>query len=315
MKNKTNILILGGLGFIGRNLVEELLANDSYSIIVFDSKRDLIQTEFGAGKFKFYTGNFNIESDIDKIFKENKIDIVIHLISSTVPQGFCGEHIINDIESNLVPTVRLLELMKKYEVRKIIFASSGGTIYGLPLKSDSISTLEENHQNNPICSHGVIKLTIEKYLYLYHYLHGIEYLILRIANPYGEYHSSNSQGLINVSLKNIVNKQTVVVWGNGEVVRDYIYIKDCVKIISALIEKGVVNKTLNIGSGIGLSINEIIAKIKKITGDFDFKMESSRQFDVPRAVLNIDELKSIINFIPTDIETGITNTYKWLLKK
>lgn len=315
MKIKKNVLILGGLGFIGRNLIEEFLVNDKYSLIIFDSPNNPFQKTMQDKNIKSYTGDFSCQSDVEKVFKENKIDIVIHLISSTVPAGFCGEYVINDIESNLAPTVRLLELMKKYQVAKIIFASSGGTIYGLPLKHDSLTTIKESHQNNPICSHGVIKLAIEKYLYLYQYLHGIEYLILRIANPYGEYHLSNSQGLINVALKNIVNKKTVVIWGNGEVVRDYIYIKDCVKIISFLIEKGVVNKTLNIGSGIGFSINEIIAKIKKITRNFDFKMESSRQFDVPRAVLNIDELKSIIDFTPTDIETGIENTYKWLLKK
>ena len=308
------VLILGGSGFIGKNLVEELLADDFYSVIVFDSTDNSSEKEKSRKNFKFYSGNFNAEADLEKVFQENKIDVVVHLISTTIPASSNGANIVYDIESNLVGAIRLLALMKKYNVPKIVFASSGGTIYGLPENDACASGIAECHGNNPICSHGIIKLAIEKYIHLYKYLNNIDYLILRMSNPYGEYHSSETQGLINVILKKVIAKHPVVIWGDGGIVRDYIYVKDCVKAIKRLIDKGTVNEILNIGSGTGRSINDIIEIIREITGDFKIKREAGRKFDVPRVVLDTSKLKLIIDFRPTSIETGIKNTYEWLLK-
>lgn len=311
--NKKTILILGGFGFIGKNLIEEFLLDDNYNIIVFDCKNEPLPENWVNRNIKFYCGDFTSTTDLDKIFKENKIDIVFHLISTTIPSS-SNDNVIADINYNLGGTIKLLDLMRGYDVKKIVFFSSGGTIYGVPngLFPDKFP---EDYQNNPICSHGIVKLTIEKYLYLYKYFYDIDYLILRLANPFGEYHSSGVQGLINVILDKILKNETVTIWGNGEVIRDYIYIKDCVQVIKNLVDKNIFNDVINIGSGSGYSVNEVLDIIKDVVGDFKINRLESRKFDVPKIVLDVSKVKSIIAFNPTDIRTGIEKTYNWILKK
>ncbi|OGS06495.1 MAG: hypothetical protein A2270_07360 [Elusimicrobia bacterium RIFOXYA12_FULL_51_18] len=309
-----NILILGGLGFIGRNLVEELYNPLDYSLIVFDAPTAQAASGNVPAQFIFYGGDFNLESDLERVFKENAIDLVVHFISTTIPAGSTGAEIVYDIESNLVPTVKLLGLMRKYLVRKIVFASSGGTVYGLPLTNLSSRNIPETSETNPICSHGAVKLAIEKYICLSSYLYDVQYLILRISNPYGEHHSSLRQGLINVTLKKAINNQTLRIWGDGEIVRDYIYVKDCVKVIKQLIDKGASGEILNIGSGVGYSINEIVAIVQNVAGDFKVEREKARKFDVPRSVLDISKLKALVDFQPTDIHSGIKKTFDWIMK-
>ena len=223
---KKNILILGGFGFIGLNLLEELLSAQGYSLVVFDSAPAPAAWAAPAA-CKIYRGDFCREHDLEKVFKENEIDIVVHLVSTTIPAGSNGSEMIYDIESNLVPTVKLLSLMRRFGVPKIVFASSGGTVYGLPQRGLQTQNFAETWSTNPICSHGAVKLAMEKYIQLSGYLHGLEYLILRISNPYGEHHSSSVQGLINVALNNVLAGRPVVVWGDGKVVRDYIYVNSC----------------------------------------------------------------------------------------
>lgn len=294
-----NILILGGQGFIGRNLVAEL--SGYHRLLVFDRGEDARQS--GAA---FIQGDFTKPEDLEKAFQQGKIDLVIHLVSSTIPSS--GEPVY-DIESNLISTIRLLELMKKYEVPKILFVSSGGTVYG---RVEEKAAVDELHPTNPISSHGIVKLAIEKYLQLYQHLHDIKYLIVRFSNPYGEFHTSEKQGLINVTLKKILAGKPVKIWGNGAIVRDYIYIKDCAAIVRQLIEKELSNEVINVGSGTGYSVNEVLAFIKQEVGDFPVTRSEARNFDVPRVVLDNRKLRSIIDFPFTDIRQGIRRTYRWL---
>ena len=299
---RKNILVLGGNGFIGKNLTDELI-ND-FNIISFGLKKN----SDGNSKIKSYYGDFTSIKDLEIIFKENKIDLVFHLISTTVPSN-SNDDVVYDINSNLISTINLLELMRKYTVPKIIYISSGGTIYG---KIDSdVKNVSENHKTNPISSYGIVKLSIEKYLHLYKHLYNIDFLILRLSNPYGGHHISATQGLINIILRKILQKEAVTVWGDGTVVRDYIYIKDCVKIIRKLLDINAYNKVVNVGSGIGYSINEILELIEKNIGKFTIIRNKNRNFDVPKIVLNIDMLRSLIDFKLTDIDQGIISTYKW----
>ena len=310
---KKNILVLGGFGFIGLNLLEELFSARGYSVVVFDSAP---APAAWAAKVacKIYRGNFCREHDLEEVFKENKIDVVVHLVSTTIPTSSNGSEMVYDIESNLVPTVKLLCLMRKFGVPKIVFASSGGTVYGLPQKGLQARSFVETWNTNPICSYGTIKLAVEKYIQLSGYLHGLEYLILRISNPYGEHHSSSVQGLINVALKNVLAGRPVVVWGDGKVVRDYIYVKDCVKAIKAIVDKGISGEIFNIGSGLGCSVNQILALIRDVAGKFQVEYVHSRKFDVPMAVLDISKLEAAVDFNPTNIKNGIEKTYRWLLR-
>lgn len=303
------ILILGGFGFIGINLIEELLKRGNSEIIIFEAEKILIQNPDLLNHVKVYYGDFHNEKDYEIIFKEHNIDLVVHLIGTTIPL-LSNENIIYDINSNLVNTIKLLNIMRKYQIKDIVFPSSGGTVYGILNKKHT-----ESDATIPICSYGIIKLAIEKYLQLYQYLYGINYLILRPSNPFGEYHLNQKQGFINVVLEKILNGETVEIWGDGSVVRDYIYIKDLVKIIVDLIEKNIKNEIINLGSGLGYSINEILTIMKKKIGDFSLRYIEGRKVDVPYLILNTDKLRNFLDINLMNIEEAIKKTYYWLKER
>ena len=301
-----NTLILGGFGFIGTNVVQELLNRGKNDIIIFELKNIFIQDPSLLEKVKVVYGDFNNEKDTEVIFQENQIDLVIHLISATIPSN---ENIIYDINANLVNTIRLLELMKKYQVKKIVFLSSGGTIYGV----SETGYFKETDPTNPISSYGVVKLAIEKVLYLYNQLSGIDYLILRPSNPFGEYHTSTKQGFINIALKKIMSGEKIVIWGDGEVIRDYIYIKDLASIIADLIELEISNDIINIGSGEGHTLNNILEILREQIGEFEVEYNAPRKFDVPCTILNIDKMMSLLKYPKkTDLNWAVAKTFNWL---
>jgi UDP-glucose 4-epimerase len=301
-----NVLILGGLGFIGSNLIEELLDHgEKYNIFIFDIPG---KNNRFADKVKLIHGDFSNFESLESIFSQIRIDIVIHLISTTIPAS-SNEKIIYDIEANLVPTVHLLKLLVKYKVPEIIFFSSGGSVYGVTGEEK----VDESHSTFPISSHGTIKLTIEKYIHLFQELYGINYLILRVGNPYGPYQSSDDQGIINVFIRKILKGEKLVVRGDGSAVRDYIYVKDVARIVRFLMEQGITNDIINIGSGKGVTINAIIDILDRITckrNQVDFK--DPLPSDVPKIVLDTTKLNNLIKIDLCNLEDGIRRTYESL---
>ncbi|KKL22551.1 hypothetical protein LCGC14_2434300 [marine sediment metagenome] len=283
------VLILGGFGFIRTNLTEELINRGEYEIYIFEAINAIIQNPDLLKKTKVYYDDFHNIEDFEVIFKEQLIDTVIHLINTNNPSS-SNTNIIFDIKSNLINTINLLNIMLKYNCKNIVFLSSGGTIYGV---SKERNNKKEADLKNPISSYGIVKLTIEKYLHLYNNLYGLNYLILRPSNPYGEYHYSQKQGIINVILKKVLNKETVEIWGDGSVVRDFIYVKDLVKIIVELIENKIKNDIFNIGSGKGYSINDIIEIIQKVMGNFKLEYKDARKVDVLHRVMKLMHLNGI----------------------
>ncbi|KKN57045.1 hypothetical protein LCGC14_0566270 [marine sediment metagenome] len=305
---RKKVLIFGGLGFIGTNLTEELINRSEYVIFIFNIKNAIIHNSDLLEKTEVYYGDFNNVEDFEFIFKEQQIDMVIHLINTNDPSS-SNKNIIYDIKSNLINTINLLDIMLKYKCKNLVFLSSGGTIYGV---SKDRKKKKETDSKNPISSYGIVKLTIEKYLQLYNKLFGLNYLILRPSNPYGEYHNSQKQGIINVILKKVFNGETVEIWGDGTVVRDFIYVKDLVKIIVDLIESKIQNDIFNIGSGKGYSINDIIEITQNEIGNFKLEFKDARKVDVPYLILNTDKLERQLDLNLTSIEDGIKKTSEWL---
>ena len=220
-----SVIIYGGAGFIGSHIVDDLIKYN-FNITIFD-KFQLSKTDNdgSASKLEFINGDFNNITDIKQSL-EGK-DYVVHLISSTTPSS-SNINKVYDVETNLVSTLNLLEECVKKKVKKIIFVSSGGTVYG---RTNEIP-IKEDHPTNPLCSYGIVKLSIEKYLELYKNLHGLNYTILRFSNPFGEKQKSTSgQGFIITALDKILKRDIVEVWGDGNVIRDYIYVKDAAKSI------------------------------------------------------------------------------------
>jgi len=303
-----NLLILGGLGFIGSNIISEFLKNETgYNIIAFEFPG--VINHFGKD-IKLIQGDFNNVEEIETVFRTNKIDIVIHLISTTIPVT-SNANIIYDIEANLETSIRLLNILVKYRVPKVIFLSSGGTVYGIT-NDEKVS---ENSETFPISSHGVIKLTIEKYLHLYHHLYNLNYLILRVGNPYGPYHKSDKQGVINVFLNKIIHKQPLIIRGDGNSLRDYIYVEDLSHIIFKLIDENINNEIINIGSGEGTTINQIIEILTKIDNNLEVKYSETSLTEIPRIILDISKLNSIYSHSFCGLKDGILKTHKYVISQ
>lgn len=308
MTNKKTILILGGYGFLGTNIMKYVDAHllSEYNFIVFDKfERHLGGVDFKS-IIKTYSGDFTDTILLKQVFVENKIDIVIHSLSTTVPvNSFNAKY---DIESNLLPTIEVLNLMVENKIRHIVYISSGGAIYGI----NGTNNHKESDDVFPISSYGVVKLTIEKYLMQYAELYGIKPLILRLSNPYGPYHYSMKQGVINVALTNAVKRSTMQIWGDGNGRKDYIYVEDFVDILFMLIKKQIWGRVVNIGKGETLSVNEIISAIKEYEPHFEVEYQDAQKFDVSHFALDLEVLKSLIgDYKCTELREGLQKTYNW----
>jgi UDP-glucose 4-epimerase len=240
-------------------------------------------------------------------------DLCFHLISTTQPKS-SNEDPLFDVESNLAGTIKLLKQAVKAGTKKIIFTSSGGTVYGVPVQTP----IPEEHPNNPTCSYGITKLAIEKYLSLFHTLYGLEYGILRISNPFGERQRTQaSQGAVAVFLSKALRNEEIEIWGDGSVVRDYIYIKDVISALISVSKYSGPEHIFNIGSGSGMSINELLNAIENITKrPTKRKYVNARSFDVPVSVLNIKKAKSILGWSPCiSFEEGLDHFARWIEKQ
>lgn len=291
-----NILITGGAGFLGRHLVESLLEK-GYSIKIIDiNKPSWINSEID-----FFECDFTSVSQMEPHIEGS--DVIYHLASTTLPKT-SNDDIRFDISTNLLGTVGLLEMASLKKVKKFIFLSSGGTVYGTP----NTLPVPEVHQTTPLCSYGIVKLTIEKYLRIFSNNNRMKTISLRLSNPYGEYQRvDRSQGVIKVFCDKALRDEVIEIWGDGTIVRDFIYVKDAVAaMISAMtIETPVFE--VNIGSGEGLSLRNLIEKIEVIIDKrVKCQFKKGRNFDIPKIVLDITKAKSAFNWSPTtSIDEGI----------
>ncbi len=306
---KESSIIFGGAGFIGSHIAEDLLKN-GLRVTVFDklnaSKKNV---EHILNEIDFVEGDFNNEVDISKALKGK--DFVVHLVSSTVP-ATSNLNTFYDVESNLISSMHLFEKCVEYKIKRLIFISSGGTVYGNPVKLP----INEKHPTDPTSSYGIIKLTIEKYLYLYKILKGLNYKILRFANPFGERQNPFlTQGLIAHLLYKIKNGESLEIWGDGKVIRDYFYIKDGARSIFKAMNDNSSNSIYNISSGKGLSINQILDRFRKVLKlNFDVKYMPGRKFDVKSNVLDNKLAAKFLKWEPEySFNEGLKNTWRFYL--
>lgn len=295
------ILLLGGYGFIGTNLMKwvdkHLLP---YQFVVFD------KYEYHPAGLLFdcikcaYAGDFSDASCMEQIFVDNQIDMVIHSLSSTVPLNAGNARY--DIESNLLPTLSLMDTMVRHNVKDIVFFSSGGAVYG---ESEMGKPHKETDELYPKSSYGVVKLAIEKYMFLYKSLYGIRPLVLRLSNPYGKYHYSQRQGIINVALRAAQQGKIFTVWGDGTATKDYIFVEDVCDIVFQLIDQQVTNEVINVGSGELLSVNQILEIVKLCYPSFDWQYQTANANDVKRVELDLGKIRHILRINNSILEKNI----------
>lgn len=300
-------VVIGGGGFIGSHIAEALLrAGDD--VIVFDRPDARHLGILAKQRVKIMAGNFLEVSDLTDVLSD--ADIVYHLVSSTVPKT-SNEDPVYDIETNLIGTVNFLISAKKAGAKKIIFSSSGGTVYGIPRNIP----IQETHPTNPICSYGIVKLAIEKYAQLFFELYGLDYRILRIANAYGERQPMNSsQGVLPMIIGNALQGKKITIWGDGSVIRDYVYVSD---IVDAFVKIRLFDgdqRIFNIGSGVGHSVIELLRVTETILGQqLDVDYQKGQAYDVPVNILNVSLAKECLGwFSKVDITMGISRIIQYM---
>jgi UDP-glucose 4-epimerase len=301
--NSKICVILGGNGFLGQHLSRKLLER-GFIVRILSTKQ--LPPEYSTTQSKkiyleWVQGDFCDESLMLDITKN--ASYVFHLISTTLPSSSNLDPYF-DILSNVGSTVNILKACVINKVEKFIFPSSGGTVYGIP----EYLPINESHPQYPIVSYGIQKLAIERYLYLYNYLHGLNSSILRISNPFGIGQNINrGQGLITTFLVKIMRREFIEIWGDGSVVRDYIYIDDVIDAILAVMESPNAFEIYNIGSGLGTDILEVVKTIETVLGiEAKIKFKDSRSLDVPVNILDINYAQNELSWFPkTSLIEGI----------
>jgi UDP-glucose 4-epimerase len=302
-------LVLGASGFIGTHLVASL-SDLGHQVVAYSRHFDIQNLSNRVVNIEYVTGDFGNEQRWDELL--SGVQVCYHLISTTVPKS-SNDDPIADVTGNIIGTLQLLEAAKKKNVR-IVFASSGGTIYGR-INTDSI---DEEHPTDPLCSYGITKLAIEKYLLLYRELHGVRSVVLRIANPYGEAQQPEAiQGAVAVFMGRVIRGHTIDIWGDGSVIRDYIYVQDVVRAMIAASEYGGRLNVFNVGSGVGVSLLELLGMIEQVTAKkADVIFHPSRSFDVPSNVLNITKAQKELLWTPeVPMIEGLKKTAIWMREK
>ncbi|KOY00097.1 NAD-dependent epimerase/dehydratase family protein [Pseudomonas nunensis] len=300
-------VIFGGGGFIGSAIADRLL-KEGHSLRIFERPRVPPYRTFAPHEsVEWISGDLQSKHDLEEAIKG--VDGVLHLVSTTLPKS-SNEDPVYDVQTNVIATINMLNVMVEQKVDKIVFISSGGTVYGKPVSCP----LSEDHPTNPEVSYGISKLAIEKYLYLYSKLHNIKPVILRVANPYGERQRiETAQGAIAAFVSRAVGDKAIDIWGDGSVTRDYIYIQDIASAFSKALEYDGEQITFNIGSGNGTTLNTLIDLIEKITHkNVARNYLPARPFDVPVNVLDCTLAKTHLGWEPKhSLEVGLAQTIRW----
>lgn len=304
-------VILGGGGFIGSAIADRLLV-DGHQLRILERVRVIPYREFSENeKVEWVKGDFANSNDIADII--DGVDIVLHLASTTLPKS-SNDDPINDVQSNVVATLQLLNTMVARKVPKIIFISSGGTVYGPP----TYLPIDEKHPTEPMVSYGITKLTIEKYLRVFEHLHGIRAIILRVSNPYGERQRlETAQGAVGVFLGQALKGLPIQIWGDGTIIRDYVYVGDVADAFARAGEYTGTKNIFNISSGVGTSLNDLIDMLENIIGNtVERRYLPGRTFDVPVSVLSNGLAREELKWAPsTPLAEGIVRTAKWMQRE
>lgn len=298
-----NICIFGAAGFIGTNLSLELTKDSNNCLKVVDKKKEYFSNYKSIlnKNIKIIEDNLDADTNFDEILGGQ--DIVYHLVSSNSPTT-SNMDFYNEIMPNINFSIKLFDSCIKNKIKKVIFISSGGTIYG----KDAICPINEDCITNPITTYGLQKEMIEKLLYIYNYKYGLCYKVIRLANPYGSYQRPNGQlGVITSFVYNSLKKGEINVYGEGSVVRDFIYIDDAIKGIINIANSNANTSIYNLGSGHGTSINEVISILQKcLKQEIKVNYQLARKVDVPVNYLDIRRYESEFGkFHTISIEEGI----------
>jgi UDP-glucose 4-epimerase len=300
------ILITGGAGFIGSNISDSLIDN-GHRVIIFDNLSSGKKLNINK-KAIFYKGNIFDKKSVLNIFTREKPQIVIHKAAQIDVRKSVADPFY-DAEINILGSINILQACVKNKAKKIIFASSGGTIYGECGKRAP----DEKAFPNPLSPYGIAKNSVENYIKFYSDVYGIEYTILRYGNVYGPRQDPHGEaGVVAIFSARMLNNKPITVFGDGKQMRDYVFVKDVVNANIKALKKGK-NQTINIGTAKAVSVNQLVQVMSKAAGySKKPQYKTKRNGELFKSFLNVNKAKKVLNWKPeTKLEKGIEKTVEY----
>ncbi len=303
------ILITGGAGFIGSHIVDACIGAGHDIVIVDDLSTGEIENV--NQKAEFVQMDIRDET-VDRLFKFHKFDVVIHHAAQMDVRKSVEDPSF-DASVNILGSINLLENCKIFGVKKLIFASTGGAIYG----EQDYFPADEKHPVRPLSPYGIAKLSVEKYLYFYKEVYGLQYISLRYANVYGPRQNPHGEaGVVAIFANKMFANQQPVINGDGKQTRDYTYVADIVRANMLALEY---NKSdiFNVGTGIETDVNVIFSLVKKYSGSKCLdKHGPAKQGEQLRSVLDNRYIQEVLGWSPTvSLENGLEMTVDYFHKK
>jgi UDP-glucose 4-epimerase len=300
MHDASVCVVLGGSGFLGKRLCRSLVQAGFRVRSVSRSGRPKGQPEPWWSEVEWVAAPIGTESSAKAL---QHADYVFHLASTTLPSTSNAD-ITYDLESNVVATVRILEAATSTHVRRLVFVSSGGTVYGMAQQNP----IPESHPTDPICSYGIHKLTIEKYLQLFRSMASLDSIVLRVSNMYGECQDCDRPlGAVAHFTTRAVNGTPIEIWGDGTTTRDYIHVDDVVNALSKAASYEGAERLFNIGSSRGVPLNQLVEMLRqRLAKPVTVNYRPPRGFDVLENVLDINRARHELSWTPgVTLESGL----------
>jgi len=300
------IMVTGGAGFIGSHVVDTFLAN-GYKVVVVD--------DLSTGRLSnlnpdatFYQVDIR-SPEMEEIFVEEEPDFIDHHAAQMDVRRSVDDPLF-DAEVNVLGSIKLIELARKHQVKRFIYISTGGAVYGEP----EYLPCDEAHPVNPICPYGASKHTVEHYLYMYQELYDLDYVVLRYPNVYGPRQDPHGEaGVVAIFTGQMLKGEQVVINGDGKQERDFVYVEDCARANLLALTAENPNTIFNLGYGYGTSINDIYSNLKEAT---DYKMSAingpEKAGETQRIYLEASKARQEMDWMPTvGLEEGLGKTVEY----
>lgn len=299
------VLLTGGAGFIGSWVAEALIADGNEVFIIDDLSTGNIENV--PKDANFVEADIKDREPLEKIFEDFKPEVVNHHAAQINVRNSVEDPIF-DAQVNILGTVNLLELSIKHEIKKFMFASTGGAIYGEP----KVIPCVEETRPAPISPYGVSKFAVEQYLNYYKAVHGLSHVVLRYSNVYGPRQNPHGEaGVVAIFCNRIKYGNPCEIFGDGKQTRDYIYVEDVAR--ANILSLNAQDVTLNIGTAIETSVNDIVSTLTRVTTrDVQVVYTPRRSGEVDRIALEIKRAEEFLGWTPhINLEDGLYQTWEW----
>ncbi|MFZ4619761.1 MAG: GDP-mannose 4,6-dehydratase [Bacteroidota bacterium] len=304
-----NILVTGGAGFIGSNTVDALVLA-GHTVTILDDFSSGKQENVNA-KAKVYKMDIQ-DAGVESIFRDEKIEVMVHFAAQMDVRKSVADPKF-DASVNVLGFLNLMELGRKHGLKKVVFSSTGGAIYG----EQDYFPADEQHPMRPLSPYGITKLVTEKYLFFYKEIYGIDHVILRFANIYGPRQNPHGDaGVVAIFSQKMIKGEQPIINGDGKQTRDYVFVGDVVQgVLLGLNYNG--SDIFNIGTGIETDVNQLFSHIKTLTGSScEEKHIPAKAGEQMRSVITSKKISEKLGWKPTvSLEEGLKRTVEFFKNK